>query len=137
MATANWYDGLGTLSTEAAGGDFLKTDKLADGKLKTKAMKGQLMNLIAYLGAPKPKKGTPEYHQTHLQEILNGIAFASLLSGNTMHDAALPIDVQTVRNYDLRTKRNHELPKFRIDDTTYLLASFLNIVGQGYERAVP
>jgi hypothetical protein len=130
---APWYESLGhEIANEDTGTDFLNLRKAPANEMKTAKFKARINNVLAHHGGRSHKKGTKEYIEMHRQELTNALEFAADLTKNTLSSSALPIDVQTVRSYDLGGK-NFVLPNYQTNDTTTLIPSYLNIVEEAYD----
>jgi hypothetical protein len=131
---SNWFASIHSdaVALEDDGTDFLKTEKLAPTKLGSHAVKVKVNNVTGHFGGPKPKKKTKEYKAMIVQELTNMVDFAAILTGNDVHVAALPIDVSTVRNYNLIDK-GYVLPPYQSNDQSTLMYSFIVTVEEAYK----
>lgn len=136
--TSTWYQGLpgvgNDVSEEAPGSDFLNVNQLTKEELMEDAsIKAIVDNITAHLGPIKiSKKNNPEEHRkVKINEFLNIVELAAKLTGNSVHATALPVDVQTVRNFDLVAK-GYQLPNFQTNDSSTLMSAFLTLLHGTY-----
>ena len=121
------------IADENEGLDFLKQNKLNESSTFTKAQLARLNNTCGYYGGDKPsKKDKKGKIKADLDQFMNDLDFMVVLTSNSMEAVALPIDVSTIRNYDLVAKGFH-LPPLQTNDTSILINSFLNVVGDNYQ----
>jgi hypothetical protein len=90
-------------------------------------------NITGHHGATRPKKKTEAYRLMLVQEYTNLLEFAAVLTKNDkISSVALPVDVVTIRNYDLIAK-DYELPPLQTDGGSTLLPAFIKSVEESYE----
>lgn len=137
-AAGAWYevivahDDTIAVADEAEGMDFLKQTKDTNRKF-TKPDLVQLNNVLCQYGGdkPSPKTNKKAHAQYEVDCFTNDLSFIAVLTKNDVESVALPIDVSTIRKYDLMAK-DFKLPPYQVNDTSTLLSAFLKIVGEIY-----
>jgi hypothetical protein len=115
---------------EAHGNDFLNTD-LAGINYTTHGIKAAVNNVLQHFGSEKPKQRTEAHVQMQVSEFLNMIPFAAKLTKNLEQNVACPVDVDTIRNYDLKAK-DYVLPPYVASGTNTLHATFIALCEESY-----
>lgn len=136
-SAAPWYEKFLTdpdpTAGEDEGLDFLNKKELKTGGKFTKAQLVRLNNTLGYYGGDKPKQSDKKaVKQAALDQFRNDLDFMCVLTDNSMAAVALPVDVSTVRNYNL-VEKGFQLPPMQTNDTSILLNAFLKIVGENYK----
>ena len=114
---------------EAEGTDFLEME--AARNLTTHSARSKINNVLCHFGADKPKTNSPEWIVMKLHEFTITLEFAGELTGNAMCNVALPVDANTIRNYDLKSK-DFYLPGYQVNDNSTLLPAFLDVIEDAY-----
>jgi hypothetical protein len=120
------------VADEDPGDGFLNMD-LTGIRYNTHAIKNAVNNVLMHFGGDKPKQRTKEHLQMQINEYLNMIPFAARLTKNEEHDTACPVDVETIRGYDLKGK-DYELPPYHVGTNrgNTLHATFIGLCEQAY-----
>jgi len=126
-----WYEAFDEeVADEVEGDDFLNTTVVSN--TQTHEIKLKVHNVFSHFGPDKPIRGTEEYRQMLVDEYTIVLEHAAALTKNTICHSAMPVDLATIRNYDLVAKE-YKLPGFQVNDSSTLMSTFIEIVKEATE----